>query len=109
MTEHIQRIICNYNTLGQYQYGKLGVGAVAPYNSPIPKGVNIVPVFSGVSYEVPNYNSLVHGSCVDHVGVNKAYGSGNCVKYLDRSCPGPEGRSAEMRKSREAGYTGPRR
>lgn len=104
MTEYVQRTVCNYNTLGKYQYGSLGVGTVAPYNSPTPKNLNIVPVFRGVSYQVPNYDSLTHGSCVNHVGINKAYMDTDCVRYVDRSCPGPSGRTVPT--SAPFGYTG---
>lgn len=106
MTEYIQRTICNYNTLGQYQFGKLGAGSVAPYYAPVPKGLNIVPVFNGVSYQVPNYNSLVHGSCINHVGINQAYQDKDCVRYIDRSCPGPSGRLVPT--PAPTGYTGAR-
>jgi len=106
MTEYIQRTICNYNTLGQYQFGKLGAGSVAPYYAPVPKGLNIVPVFNGVSYQVPNYNSLVHGSCINHVGINQAYKDKDCVRYIDRSCPGPSGRLVPTEAP--SGYTGAR-
>jgi len=106
MTEYIQRTVCNYNTLGQYQFGKLGAGSVAPYYAPVPKGLNIVPVFNGVSYQVPNYNSLVHGSCINHVGINQAYPDKDCVRYIDRSCPGPSGRLVPTEAP--TGYTGAR-
>jgi hypothetical protein len=109
MAEFTQKNVCNFQTLGQYHYGGLGVGSVAPYHSAIPKYTNIVPQFAGFSYEKPNYNSLVHGACNWHVGVNQAYGSGNCVKYIDRSCPGPEGRSAPKQPQQmgHTGHTGP--
>jgi hypothetical protein len=107
MTEYIQRTVCNYNTLGQYQFGKLGAGSVAPYYAPVPKGFNIVPVFAGVSYQVPNYNSLVHGSCINHVGIDKAYLDKDCVKYVDRSCSGPSGRMTQTTPT-PGGYTGAR-
>jgi hypothetical protein len=106
MTEYIQRTVCNYNTLGQYQFGKLGAGSVAPYYAPVPKGLNIVPDFNGVSYQVPNYNSLVHGSCINHVGINQAYPDKDCVRYIDRSCPGPSGRLVPTEAP--TGYTGAR-
>jgi hypothetical protein len=106
MTEYIQRTVCNYNTLGKYQYGALGVGAVAPYRSAAPINVNKVPVFPSVSYSTPNYNALVHGSCVDHVGINKAYITGDCVKYVDRECPGPMGLAASKQGGYTGGYTG---
>ena len=86
MTEYVQRTVCNYNTLGKYYFGSLGCGPVAPFNSPSPLGVNIVPVFKGVSYETPNYNSLSHGSCINYVDVNKAYLDKDCVQYVNRPC-----------------------
>ena len=105
MTEWIQRTVCNYNSLGNYYFGSLGCGAVAPYSSPNLPGINIVPVFKGVSYQVPNYNSLTHGSCIDHVDVNKAYLDKDCVVYVDRPCStgviGPMGTPAPR------GPTGP--
>jgi hypothetical protein len=104
MTEYVQRTVSNYNTLGKYQFGSLGCGAVAPYQSPAPIGLNIVPVFKGVSYEVPNYNSLVHGSCINHVSINSAYHDKDCVTYVDRSCPGPTGYSVDA--ANRLGYTG---
>ena len=96
MTEYVQRTVCNYNSLGNYYFGSLGCGAVAPYSTPNLPGINIVPVFKGTSYQIPNYNSLSHGSCINYVDINKAYLDKDCVQYVDRPCstglvPGPVG------------------
>uniref|UniRef100_A0A6C0KEW2 Uncharacterized protein n=1 Tax=viral metagenome TaxID=1070528 RepID=A0A6C0KEW2_9ZZZZ len=112
MTEYIQRTVCNYNSLGNYYFGSLGCGAVAPYASPNLPGINIVPVFKGVSYQVPNYNSLSHGSCINYVDVNKAYMDKDCVQYVDRPCStgvvGPVGTAAPTRGPYgPSGPTGP--
>lgn len=92
MTEQSNRSTCNYVSLGKYNGSALGDGAVAFVQYPQLSGVQIVPQFKGVSYEVPNYDSLVHGACNNYPNVNQAYIDGDCVKYVERPCkvqPGP--------------------
>jgi hypothetical protein len=80
---------CNYVPLKNYYGGQLGDGAVAPVPTPANlMGVQIVPQFAGVSYDQPNYDSLVkvQGGCNNYPNVNQAYLSKNCVKYMERQC-----------------------
>jgi hypothetical protein len=76
-----------YVPLGNY-YGNRDVDTRLNYQSA--HGVQIVPVFAGVNYKKPNYNSLVHGSCVNHVEAANAYIYKDCVKYEARY-DGPNG------------------
>lgn len=75
-----------YLPLGNY-YGR-PVDTNVRYQST--HGVQIVPDFAGVSYKKPNYNSLVHGSCVNHSLASNAYVYNNCVSYKARY-DGPNG------------------
>lgn len=54
------------------------------------EGIQIVPVFKGVSYDKPNYNSLTHGSCVNYPSSDRAYIGQDCVDYRIR-LDGPQG------------------
>ena len=103
MTEFINRTVCNYNTLATYNGGGLGVGAVARVEGPSMPGINIVPVFNNRSYSYPDYNVLTQGSCGNHVDIHKAYGQGDCVRYVDRPCGG------NIPHPSHRGHTGPHR
>lgn len=91
-----------YVPLGNY-YGNRDVNTNHDYQG-VP-GVQVVPFFAGVSYEKPNYNSLVHGSCVNHAEANNAYIYKNCVTYKARF-DGPNG--VYYRAPPPAGATGPK-
>jgi hypothetical protein len=68
-------------------------------------GVQVVPFYSGISYERPNYNSLTHGSCYNHAVAKDAY-PGEVV-YRARY-DGPKGTYySEIIKKNKAGPTGP--
>jgi hypothetical protein len=88
----------NYVPLGNY-YGNRQVDTNVNYQSA--RGVQIVPEFAGVSYKNPNYNSLTHGSCVNHAEATNAYIYNNCVTYRARY-DGPNG----IYYGDEKGYTG---
>lgn len=75
-------VTANYANLTSYS-PSLGV----PVLSATPKGIQILPIFNGVSYENPNYNSLTLGSCCNNYpSVTQGYMDGNCVKYNVREC-----------------------
>ena len=84
--ESANKVNPNYLPLSNY-YGR-PVDTTLNYN--YANGVQVVPVFSGVSYDKPNYNSLTHGSCVNHATADKAYIAQNCVQYKIR-LDGPSG------------------
>lgn len=88
-----------YVPLSKY-YGDRDVNTEIKYQSTY--GVQIVPEFAGVSYKSPNYNSLVHGSCVNHAMASNAYIYNNCVKYRARY-DGPNG---TVTYDAPKGYTG---
>ena len=87
-----------YVPLGNY-YGQREIDTTIQYKSA--QGVQMVPVFAGVNYTKPNYNSLVHGSCVNHAEASNAYIYNNCVTYKARY-DGPQGSYYAESK----GYTG---
>jgi len=87
-----------YVPLGNY-YGDRQVDTNVNYQSA--RGVQIVPQFAGVSYKTPNYNSLTHGSCVNHAEASNAYIYNNCVTYRARY-DGPNG----IYYGDEKGHTG---
>ena len=87
-----------YVPLGNY-YGQREIDTRIQYKSA--QGVQIVPVFAGVNYTKPNYNSLGHGSCVNHAEASNAYIYNNCVTYKAR-LDGPQGTYYAESK----GYTG---
>jgi hypothetical protein len=77
---------CNYVSLGKYNGASLGQGPVAFVQYPQLSGVQLIPNFKGVSYDTPNYDSLVHGACSLYPNVNQAYMDGDCVTYVERPC-----------------------
>lgn len=93
MSEYINKMsTCNYVPLKNYYGGQLGDGAVAPVPTPTNLvGVQILPQFAGVSYDQPNYDSLVKvkGGCNNYPGINNAYDK-NCVRYMERQCNGSQ-------------------
>lgn len=84
----------NYANLNYYT-PSLGITSMAagfdgkPGNGSGPMGSNlqIVPVFAGVSYQHPNYNSLNNATRTynPYSAVNDSYISSNCVKYLPQA------------------------
>ena len=69
-------------------------------------GVQIVPVFKGVSYDRPNYNSLTHGSCINYPASDRAYIGQDCVNYRIR-LDGPQGTYYQDIKKGPSGPSGP--
>ena len=100
--ESANKVNPNYLPLSNY-YGR-PVDTTLNYN--YANGVQVVPVFSGVSYDKPNYNSLSHGSCVNHATADKAYIAQNCVQYKIR-LDGPSGSYYEQASSGPSGPSGP--
>ena len=92
--ETANKVNPNYLPLSNY-YGR---PVDTSLNYHYANGVQIVPVFNGVSYDKPNYNSLTHGSCVNHATADKAYIAQNCVQYKIR-LDGPSGSYYEQAKS----------
>ena len=94
MSEYINKMsTCNYVPLKNYYGGQLGDGAVAPVPTPTNLvGVQILPQFAGVSYDQPNYDSLVKvkGGCNNYPDINNAYLDKNCVRYMERQCNGSQ-------------------
>jgi len=96
--DYMTKVNPNFLQLGNY-YGR-PVDTSINYN--FANGVQIVPVFQGVSYDKPNYNSLTHGSCVNHAIADHAYIAQNCVNYRIRY-DGPSGSYYEEKKSGPSG------
>lgn len=72
--------------------GNMGNGS-----GPLSSNIQIVPVFSGVNYNHPNYNSLTgkSSSYAPYDRVNSAYLSKDCVKYVTQQV-GVQSQSGEM-------------
>jgi len=83
-----QRFDNNYRSLGSYM-----PSTSIPIVSAVPEGVSIIPVFSNINYQNPNYNILTDptGSQNNYISVSQAYMTncpdGNCVKYVDVKNP----------------------
>ena len=85
----------DYVSLNSYS-PSLGVPIISSVNSDgslnmKPNGENhqLIPVFSGVSYTNPNYNSLTDGGyCNTYPSVSQGYKDTDCVKFWDRPCSG---------------------
>jgi hypothetical protein len=101
--ENNNRVSPYYLQLGNY-YGR-PVDTNLAYN--YTDGIQIVPVFKGVSYDKPNYNSLTHGAwSTNYPSANTAYIDKDCVDYKIR-LDGPQGTYYKQAKSGPTGATGP--
>ena len=56
-------------------------------SGPLGSNIQIVPVFAGVSYQQPNYNSLTNPDKTynPYSGIENSYRSNDCVKYITQS------------------------
>lgn len=87
--------VADYARIGAYN-PSIGVPIISSVNAdgslnlrPNSENEQLIPVFSGVSYTNPNYNSLVKNSCYSYPSVTQGYRDKDCVKFMVRPCNAP--------------------
>lgn len=97
--------VCNYAMLSRYSGDARLPNTLnnVSVSYPVMPMYQVVPIFAATGdYSVPNYNTLVKGSCFNYAGINQAYvdcsdpnssqmcgmTGGQCVVYKKRDCAG---------------------